>query len=94
MLSEWNSLICREHTIVDALDVVEITQREQRKSQGWEKRTGKEVHLGQRAEVRWKLREGEFQTGSINQQDQILSHAQEVWLNQACALIFLILYEA
>ena len=44
MLPERNSLICREHTIVDALDMVEITQREQRKSQGWEKRTGKEVH--------------------------------------------------
>ena len=28
MLSEWNSLICKEYTIVDALDVVEITQTE------------------------------------------------------------------
>lgn len=44
MLSEWNSLICKEHTIVDALDVVEITQTERaEKESGMEKRTEK-VH--------------------------------------------------
>jgi len=47
MLSEWNSLICRAHTIVDALDVVENTQTE---------RAEKESELGKENRKRSSLR--------------------------------------
>ena len=47
MLSEWNSLICKEHTIVDALDVVEITQTE---------RAEKESEMGKENRKRSSLR--------------------------------------
>lgn len=70
-------------------------QREQRNSQGQEKRTGKEARKGQRAEVRAEAKRGQISKRQhYNQQDRVPSHGQEVRLNPARVLVSLIPHKA
>ena len=60
MLSEWNSLICKEYTIVDALDVVEITQTERaEKESGLEKENRKRNSLRTESRGQVEAKRGE-----------------------------------